>query len=83
MSMYILLYLKWIADKDLLYSMGNSAQCYVAAWKGGTFGEEWIYIYICMAESAVYLKLSQRCLLIGYIYKIKREEEKNNANTIK
>jgi len=41
------------------------------------------YISICMAESAVYLKLSQCCLLIGYIYKIKREEEKNNANTIK
>ena len=40
-------------------------------------------IYICMAESAVYLKLSQCCLLTGYIYKIKREEEKNNANTIK
>ena len=46
MSMYILLYLKCIADKDLLYSMGSSAQCYVAAWKGRTFGEEWIYINI-------------------------------------
>ena len=28
--MYTLLYLKWIT-KDLLYSTGNSAQCYVAA----------------------------------------------------
>ena len=31
MDMYTLLYLKWIINKDLLYSTGNSAQCYVAA----------------------------------------------------
>ena len=30
-DMHILLYLKWITNKDLLYSPGNSAQCYVAA----------------------------------------------------
>ena len=36
---YILLYLKWISNKDLLYSTGNSAQCYVTAWMGGEFGE--------------------------------------------
>ena len=29
--MYTLLYLKWITNKDLLYSTGNSAQSYVAA----------------------------------------------------
>ena len=29
--MYTLLYLKWLTNKDLLYSTGNSAQCYVAA----------------------------------------------------
>ena len=34
MDMYTLLYLKWITDKDLLYSTENSAQCYVAAWDG-------------------------------------------------
>ena len=28
-DMYILLYLKWITNKDLLYSTGNSAQYYV------------------------------------------------------
>ena len=37
-SMYMLLYLKWITNKDLLYNTGNSAQCYVAAWMGGEFG---------------------------------------------
>ena len=31
MDMYTLLYLKQITNKDLLYSSGNSAQCYVAA----------------------------------------------------
>ena len=28
-------YLKWLANKDLLYSTGDSAQCHVAAWMGG------------------------------------------------
>ena len=39
-DMYTLLYLKWITNKDLVYSTGNSAQCYVAAWMGGEFGVE-------------------------------------------
>ena len=34
MGMYTLLYLKWVSNKDLLYSTWNSAQCYVAAWMG-------------------------------------------------
>ena len=37
MVMHTLLYLKWITIKDLLYSTGNSAQCYVAAWMRGEF----------------------------------------------
>ena len=37
--MCTLLYLKWITNKDLLYSTGKSAQCHVAAYKGGGFGE--------------------------------------------
>ena len=31
MVMYTLLYLKWITNKDRLYSTGNSARCHVAA----------------------------------------------------
>ena len=38
-DVYTLLYLKWITNKVVLYSTGNSAQCYVAAWKGGVLGE--------------------------------------------
>ena len=41
-SMYTLLYLKWIINKDLLYSTRNSAQCDMAAWMGGEFGGEWM-----------------------------------------
>ena len=43
MDMYTLLCLKWITNKDLLYSTWNSARCYVAAWMGGEFGGEWIH----------------------------------------
>ena len=38
-DMYTLLYLKWMTGRDLLCSTENSAQCYVAAWMGGEFGE--------------------------------------------
>ena len=41
MDMYRLLYFKWITNKDLLYTTGDSAQCYVAAWMGGGLGGEW------------------------------------------
>ena len=43
--MYTLLYLKWITNKNLLYSTWNSAQCYVLAWMGGALGVEWIHVY--------------------------------------
>ena len=46
MDMNTLLYLKWITNKDQLYSTGNSAQCYVSAWIGGEFGGEQIPGYI-------------------------------------
>ena len=45
MGMYTLPYLKWITSKGLLYSTGNSAHCFVAAWMGGEFGENG-YMYV-------------------------------------
>ena len=47
MDMYTLLYLKWITNKDPLYSTWNSAQCYVAAWMVRVdFGESgYVYVY--------------------------------------
>ena len=59
-NMHTLLYLRWITNKVLLYSTGNSAQCYVAAWMGGEFGGEWIQVYVWLNLFAVHLKLS-RC----------------------
>ena len=44
-DMYTLLYLKWIINKDLLYSTGNSAQCmWQPGWEG-SFGENG---YMCV-----------------------------------
>ena len=41
-----LFYLKWIINKDLLYSTGNSVQCYGAAWMGGEFeGNGYMYMH--------------------------------------
>ena len=45
-NMYTLLYLKWITNKNLLYSTGNPAQCHVPAWLGVGFKGEWIHTYI-------------------------------------
>ena len=46
MDMYTRLYLRWITNKDLLYSTWNSAQCHVAAWMGGSLGENgYMYMY--------------------------------------
>ena len=56
-----LLYLKWITNKDLLYSTGNSAPCYVAAWMGEGLGAEWIPVYIWLSPFTVCLKLLQHC----------------------
>ena len=63
--MYTLLYLKLMTNKDLLYSAGNTAQCYVAAWIGGEFGGEWIHVYVWLSPITVHLKLTT--LLIDYI----------------
>ena len=43
-NMYTLLYK--MDNKVLLYSIGSTVQCYVAAWMRGEFGEEWTYIYM-------------------------------------
>ena len=59
-GMYTLLYLK-LTTKDLLYSTGNSVQCYMAAWAGGEFGGEWIRVYVWLSPFTVHLKLLQHC----------------------
>ena len=63
MKMYTLLYLKWLANKDLLFSAGNSAQCYVAAWMGREFGREW---YVWLSPFVIHLKLTT--LFVYHLY---------------
>ena len=60
MDMHTLLYLKWITNKDLVYSIANSHQCYMTAWMEGEFRGEWILVYVWLGPSAVHLKLSQK-----------------------
>ena len=43
-DIYILLCIKQITDKDLLYSTGNSTQYYVMAYMGKEFNKEWICV---------------------------------------
>ena len=56
--------LKIETDKDLLYSTGNSAQCYVADWMGGEFWGR-MDTCICMAQSLC-CSPETIALLIGY-----------------
>ena len=60
-QLYTLLYLKEITNKDLLCSTGNSAQCYLAAWMRGEFGEQWIHVHVWLSHFVIHLKLSQHC----------------------
>ena len=60
-NMYTLLYLKWITNKDLLYSTWNSAQCCVAAWMGEEVWGRWIHVYVLLSPFTVHLNLSQHC----------------------
>ena len=53
--MHTLLYLRWTINKVLLYSTGNSVQCYAVAWMGEEFRGEWIHIYVCLNPFAVHL----------------------------
>ena len=58
MTMYTLLYLKWITNKDLLHSTGDTAQCYMAAWMPEEFEGKWIDDYVWLSSFSVNLKLT-------------------------
>ena len=58
MDMNTLVYLKWVTNKDLLCSTGNSAQRYVAAWMGAEFGGEWIRVHVQLSPFDVHLNYS-------------------------
>ena len=82
MDIYTILCLKWITNKNLLYSTWNSAQCYVAGWMRVEFGGEWVHVYVWLSPLAVHLKLSQHYLLIGYTPIQNKNLKKNKKNAI-
>ena len=45
-GLYILLYLKWVTNTDLLFNMGNSAQDYVTTYMGKEFEKEQMYVFV-------------------------------------
>lgn len=57
----LMLYLKYITNKDLLYRAGNFTQCYVAALMGGKLEGGWIHVHVQLSPLAVHLELSQCC----------------------
>ena len=76
-----LLYLKWITNKDLLYSTWNSAQCYAAAWIGGWFGQN--DTCICKAESLCCSPETITALLTAIPqHKVKKYKRKQNKTLV-
>ena len=68
MNIYTLLYMKFVTNKDLLYSAGNYSQHLVINYNGKETEKEYIYIYIYKTEY-IYIFLCRFFSLIGY-YKI-------------
>ena len=66
MDMYTLLQLKWIINKDLLYSTWKFAQCYVATWLKAEFEGEWIHVYVWLSPFVDSFPETITTLLIGY-----------------
>ena len=63
-------------DNQQGHTVGNSVQCYVAAWMGGGFGGEWIHVYVWLSHFAIHLKLSQHCQSAILQYKTKSKLDK-------
>ena len=53
------LYLKWITNKDPLYSTWNSMSC--RSLDRGEFGGECVHVYVWLSPFTVHLKPSQHC----------------------
>ena len=59
--------MKWISNKDLLYSPGNSAPYYVAAWMGGEFRRNG-HMRVWVIPFTVHLELPQHCFLCVWVF---------------
>ena len=74
MDMWMLLYVKWITNKDLLFSTWSSAQCYMVAQMGGVWGR--MDACVCMAGSLCCLPEAVTTLLIGHTPKENKKLKK-------
>ena len=72
--MYTPVYLKWIINKVLVYSTGNSAQCYVAAWMGGEFdfltSDHGTFIFSVTQATDLKANLASLSMLVAYIQSV-------------
>ena len=61
---------EWMASSDLLYSTWNSAQCYVAGWMGGKYGEGCACVLSCFSRvlfcMTLWTVVSQAPLSMGF-----------------
>ena len=71
--MYTLLYSKWITNKNLLYSTGNSAQSYNITWMGEGLGKissvqslihAWLFVTPCTAAHQASLSITNSWSLL-------------------
>ena len=60
-SIYTLVYIKQINNKDLLYSTGSYTQYSVIIYKGKEPEKERMYVYVWPVHFAVHQKLKQHC----------------------
>ena len=54
------------------YNIGDSAQCYVVAWMGGEFGEEWIHVHVWLSPFAAPPKTTP--VLLNQLYSNKKQK---------
>ena len=73
-DMYTLVYLKWIINKVLVYSTGNSTQCYIAAWMGGEFdfltSDHGTFIFSVTQATDLKANLASLSMLVAYIQSV-------------
>ena len=64
--MYTLLYLKWITNKNLLYTTWNFAQYYMSACMGGGFGGQCMYLAesLLWSPETQFISAAQSCLAL-------------------
>ena len=77
-NIYTLLYIKYITNKDLLYSTGNYTQYFVITYKRKESEKE--YTHTCLNRCAVHPKLTQHCKSTTPQFKKKKKKVWKNPS---